>query len=61
MVNLDVLYYSGKELIRNSALYYPSVKKNDNPLDIYYLQQKIVKMLEFFMHLIILEVIIMTE
>jgi hypothetical protein len=36
---LDVLYYSGKELLQNSSIYYPSTKENNGPLDICFLDQ----------------------
>jgi hypothetical protein len=36
---IDVLYYSRKELIKNSSIYYPSKKENSDPLDISYLEQ----------------------
>lgn len=37
--NLDVLYYSGNELLQNSSIYYPSKKKNNDLLDICFLNQ----------------------
>ena len=36
--NIEVLYYSKKDLIGNQALYYPD-QKNSNPLDISFLEQ----------------------
>jgi hypothetical protein len=39
MSNLDILYYSKTELLKNRATYYPSHKENNDILDICYLQQ----------------------
>lgn len=36
---IDVLYYSGNELLQNSSIYYPSKKENNDPLDICFLDQ----------------------
>ena len=37
--NIDVVYYSRDELIKNSNIYYPDKKENNSIFDIYFLQQ----------------------
>ena len=39
MPDIDVLYYTKKDLLQKSNIYYPSKKESNDPLDISYLQQ----------------------